>query len=112
MSETAPILIKTAESLQKQLSYDLELTEVEIPPTTQDYEALVKWLTPYIALLLNDHFEKLLQLLYRIDVSEDLFKEAIGQAKSDDVAASIARLLVDRQIQKVQTKIKYSKNTL
>ena len=108
MSDTILFLTKTAESLQKQLSLDLEVAEVASPPSTINYEDLIQWLTPYIQRLLNHHFEKLLQLLYRIDVSEDLFKEAIGQSNSDAIAASIARLVVDRQIQKVQIRVKYS----
>ncbi|OJJ19560.1 hypothetical protein BKI52_22395 [marine bacterium AO1-C] len=108
MSDISPFLAKTAESLQKQLSSELEVTEVASPPATSNYEDLVQWLTPYIQRLLNDHFEKLLQLLYRVDVSENHFKEAIGQPNSDAIASSIARLIVDRQIQKVQIRAKYS----
>ncbi len=107
MSDTSSFLPKAAESLQKQLSSELEITEVASPPTSE-YEDLVQWLTPYITRLLDHHFEKLLQLLYRVDVSENLFKEAIGQSNSDHIASSIARLIIDRQIQKMQIRAKYS----
>ncbi|WP_299463434.1 hypothetical protein [uncultured Microscilla sp.] len=97
-------LQKTAQLIDKQLGSQLTLTSV---PSLHDYEALVAQLTPFIQALLNDEFERLLQIMYRIDVSETLFRAALGHPNPDEIAAAIARLVVDRQLQKVKIRAQY-----
>ncbi len=69
-----------------------------------NYDKLVQWLAEEIQALLDHDFEKLLNMLYRIDVSERKAGEALS---SDDPALSIAKLVIERELQKVETRMKY-----
>lgn len=99
-------LEKTAQLIDQQLGSTLVSTQSSL---IDGYEALIAQLTPFIQALLNDEFERLLQLMYRIDVPEAQFSQALGQANPDDIAPAIAQLIVKRQLQKVQTREKYGK---
>ena len=54
-------------------------------------------------LLLND-FNKLIHILYRVDVSEQKLKTLLRDNPQTDAAAIIADLLIERQEQKIKTK--------
>ncbi len=68
-------------------------------------EDLHKALTRAIEYLLDKDFEKLMQILYRIDVSETKVKQAFGLEQ--DVAEQIAQLIIEREQQKIITRAKY-----
>jgi hypothetical protein len=59
-------------------------------------------------LLLHD-FNKLIQVLYRVDVSEQKLKDLLQKNLQTDAAIIIADLLIERQQEKI--KIKESFNT-
>ena len=61
-------------------------------------------LTVYINHLLLHDFNKLVQILYRVDVDEKKLKELLQQGKDTDAAVIIADLLIQRQEEKVKTK--------
>ncbi len=72
--------------------------------TIDSHEKLVQWLAGEIQALLDHDFEKLLNMLYRIDVSE----QKAGRALSADVPAiRLAELVIERELQKVATRKKY-----
>ena len=54
-------------------------------------------------LLLND-FNKLVRILYRVDVSEQKLKHLLRENPTTDAAIIIADLLIERQEQKMKTK--------
>ena len=54
-------------------------------------------------LLLNE-FNKLVQVLYRIDVSEQKLKQLVQKNPETDAALIITDLLIERQAQKMKTK--------
>ena len=49
-------------------------------------------------------FNGLVQILYRLDVSEHKIREALAGHPGADAAKLIARLLLERQIQKLETR--------
>lgn len=63
------------------------------------YTELFDQVKPIIMEAVNKQFEKLLQLLYRIDVSEKRVRQSI--AENPDSAAAITRLIIFRELQKV-----------
>ena len=63
------------------------------------------WLTGEIRILLDLDFNRLMNILYRIDVSEEKVKKAFAE---DDPAFSIAGLIIERELKKVETRSKYS----
>lgn len=70
----------------------------------RDLAALRKWLAGEITLLIDCDFQKLLNILYRIDVSEQKTRLALSD---DDPAFALAGLIIDRELQKVETRKKY-----
>ena len=88
----------------------LEMTNKDVglslsPTSILDYNELVKELTRAIEYLIEKDFEKLMHILYRIDVSESKVKQVFGLEQ--DVAKQIAMLIIEREKQKVITRAKY-----
>jgi hypothetical protein len=63
-------------------------------------------LAVYINDLINCDFEKLIYILYRVDISEKKLKEALASS-SADAGAFIAEMIIERQMQKVKTRSQY-----
>lgn len=61
-------------------------------------------LTEYINYLLVNDFDKLIQLLYRIDIDEHKLKSMIAVNTGSDSASIIAEQIIQRQIQKSITR--------
>jgi len=53
--------------------------------------------------LINHDCDKLLQILYRVDVNEQLLKTNLQEA-SGDAGVTIAEMIIERQLQKIKTK--------
>jgi hypothetical protein len=54
--------------------------------------------------LINHDFDALLQLLYRVDVSESKLRTMLQQLPGSDAAEIIANLLVERHLQKIKSR--------
>jgi hypothetical protein len=83
-------------------------------PSPKDYEMLSRekiktHLSKYITDLIEHDFEKLCNLVYRHDVSEVKFHEALTSGNVKSQAENIADLVIDRELQKVETKKAYKK---
>lgn len=72
------------------------------------YEEVHQKLTQSIVYLLLNNMELLLQILYRIDVSEQATKAAFAQNNPREIAPELARLIIERELKKTETRIKYS----
>ena len=81
--------------------FNLKIPGSEVS-TAEDFQQM---LTEVIRHLLENDFERLLNGLYRIDVDEEKVKQAM--ASEEDVAAQIASLIIEREMQKVVTREKY-----
>lgn len=73
-----------------------------------DFDKLKEWLAYEIRILLDRDMQKLLNMLYRIDVNEQKAKEAFADLNP---AMKLAELIIEREIQKVETRKKYSDNS-
>lgn len=58
--------------------------------------------------LINQDFQSLVQLLYRIDVDEKKLKALLSKAQGAASAPIIADLLIERQLQKARTRAQFS----
>lgn len=65
---------------------------------------LEQQLTSHINHLINTDFEKLVYYLYRIDVNETKMKQLLQQQGGENAAQLIARLIIDRQLQKIKSR--------
>lgn len=64
----------------------------------------------YINHLLLHDFNKLVQILYRVDVNEQKLKELIKLNQSTDTAIIITELLIQRQEEKVKAREGFEPN--
>jgi hypothetical protein len=64
----------------------------------------------YINYLLVHDFNKLIQILYRVDVNEQKLKELLQANAQTDAAIIIADLLIERQEEKLKTKEAFRSN--
>jgi hypothetical protein len=67
-------------------------------------EELRNRLASFISDLINQDFNGLVRLLYRIDVSEKKLKELLKQNEGDETSNLIADLIIQRQLQKIESK--------
>ncbi|WMJ72622.1 hypothetical protein RCC89_05520 [Cytophagaceae bacterium ABcell3] len=95
-NERAVLLVSDMLSIQKGLICGTE-------------EEQMKLLAAYIEELIHNDFSRLLQILYRVDVPEEKLKKALAENKESLSSGEIiARLLVERQVQKIELRAKYS----
>ena len=57
--------------------------------------------------LIQQDFGALVQLLYRIDVSEDKLRRMLADNSGEDAGRLIARLIMERQRQKLESRRQY-----
>jgi hypothetical protein len=73
-------------------------------------ELIIQQLADYINQLILVNFERLVQLLYRIDVSEAKLKYLLKENPNEDAGRIIALLIIERQIQKIKFKKEMSES--
>jgi GGDEF domain-containing protein len=72
-----------------------------------DLDILLLQVTRIVQQLLRTDLNRLLHILYRIDVEEHAVKQAMLASSEEDIADQIARLIIKRELQKAQTRFKY-----
>lgn len=77
-------------------------------PEQTSFEALQKMLALHINHLIKTNFEKLVSILYRMDVSEHKLRQML-QAGNNDAGKIIADAIIERQLQKIKSREQYSK---
>lgn len=100
MSNQLQLIQNTAQKLGEY--FDDELMQHQT-----NYNELHQRLTECVVYLLLNHMEQLLQILYRVDVKEQLTKEAFAQNDPQKIAPELARLLIERELKKAETRLKY-----
>ena len=103
--------------IQKITSEDLMnlLVSNDFPTVFENYsnQDLESKLAIYINELIDKDFNKLVNLLYRIDISEKKLKIALqNQDKTISSGKTIAKLIIERQLQKLEFRKKFSKKKI
>ena len=65
-----------------------------------------------IAHLMETNFERLCQAMYRLDVPEASFDKAINENPLEEIPYIVADLVIEREMQKVRTRIMYKRGEL
>ena len=86
---------------QKLLIKDLDVKDPQI--VHHNLNTLRKWLSGEIAEMMENNFQKLINVLYRIDINERKAKRAFA---SDNPADQLAKLIIERELKKVETRKK------
>jgi len=69
---------------------------------TISHDQLKERLTDHVNDLIDHHFNMLVNLLYKIDVSESRLKQLLDETSGYDAGGIIAGLIIERQIQKIK----------
>ena len=93
-----------------QITADFLSVGFELELRSPDIEELKQALAAKLSKLINEDFEGLLQLLYRIDVDEEKAKEALAENPLDKGPYVLAELIIERQMEKVRTREEYGKS--
>lgn len=94
-----------------QLEKDFQTSGLEWNPginSASDYFSLSEKLIPHINRLLDRHYESLLQLLYRVDISEAQLKKAVSLYPEKPYPQMLAELIILRELYKVLLRTRYS----
>jgi len=89
-----------------ELSQSLEIDLRE----KKSIEELKLALSVYINYLIINDLNKLMQILYRVDVPEKTLKTNL-QNQENDPGSIIAEMIVERQLEKIKTKKQFRLNT-
>ena len=66
------------------------------------FEKIKENLTVHINHLINNDFDQLIYLLYKVDVNESKLKRLLKE--NSDAASVISDLIIERQLQKIKTR--------
>lgn len=98
------------------MSNSLEIFDIKIPEhpelDTPDVSIFKKKLLKQIHFLLEKDISALWTVLYRIDISENKVKSIFSDVPdSSEVASKLSELIIERLIQKMDFRRKYSSNS-
>ena len=97
----------TAEQIKK----DFDLFGIEIKFSGEEenaYNELLYQVSPHIAKLIESNYQKLLNLLYRIDVNESKISAIVNDTTVSSLSEAIADLVIKRELQKIVIRRHYS----
>lgn len=100
------LLVNTSLKLIKK---DFGLEESFTLKTEDHREELLEELGRIIQYLLDNDFEKLLNVMYRIDLPEKDVKKVLSTEEPKNLSKTISGMVLDRELQKAKTRIQYSK---
>lgn len=84
----------------------IHLTSTDIAGNNE--EDFKKNLAAFLNKLINQDFEKLVMILYRLDVNEKKIKDLLAEKNDTDAGLVIAQAIIDRQKQKIEARKKYT----
>lgn len=74
-----------------------------------NWQLLVEALAERIGWLLRHNLDKLMSALYRLDVPERRYREAMGLASTEAKAVALAEAILDRETEKIAMRRKYAR---
>ncbi|HTC01430.1 MAG TPA: hypothetical protein VK705_12185 [Ferruginibacter sp.] len=96
--------------MEKELIENIKKDMAIILPDKISLKELEEALTIYANQLIQKDFQKLVTLLYRIDVSEAKLKYLLQLQTDENSGNIIAKLIIERQLQKIKSRQQFSKH--
>ena len=96
--------------MEKELIENIKKDMAIILPDKISLKELEEALTIYANQLIQKDFQKLVTLLYRIDVSEAKLKYLLQLQTDENAGNIIAKLIIERQLQKIKSRQQFSKH--
>lgn len=83
-----------------------------IPVSGLDRNTIREKLAILIAHMMQENFEKLCQAMYRLDVSEARFDRIMNEKPIGEIPYAVADLVIEREMQKVRTRMMHKRGEL
>lgn len=106
MSHSVAIIESSSKHLAQSWGVD-EIIDISLDSDEAAYKALLEKVTWVISYLIEKDFEKLLWLLYKVDVSEKKIKQTLDGLVDGDVAEILAKMVIEREVKKAETRLAY-----
>lgn len=74
-------------------------------------QQLQEKLISFVNDLIRDDFQRLVAILYKVDVDEGRLKAILRKEAGKDAATIIARLIIEREMQKIETRKQFGNNS-
>jgi hypothetical protein len=87
----------------------LEEVSKELEVIVKDDTITKQVLVDKINDLINNDFQKLVSILYRVDVSEMKLKQLLNENPGTNAALIIADLMIERQTEKIRSRQQFNK---
>ena len=103
---------KQVEEISKFISKDFMMSSAESLIPAGDFEKIDEfrvYLVDKLRNLLDNDYDKLINILYKIDVNESKLSELFSGKNRDDLPESLADLIIERSLQKVKFRQMYKK---
>lgn len=81
--------------------------QLDLQPVAGSYDELFSQLSKAVNELLNTNFDRLISILYRLDVNENKLRSLLNANPAEDAGKLIARLMIERQAEKIASRKKY-----
>lgn len=85
----------------------IQYTDSSLAVRDNDAGIFRQKLAEYINLLINTDFNKLIYILYRLDISEKKLKQLLAGEQQTDAGGLIANMIIERQLQKILSRKQY-----
>ena len=66
----------------------------------------------HVNLLIGSNFNKLISILYRVDINESKLKQLLADNPGEDAGMIIAELIIERQLQKIKIRSENNNNNI
>ncbi|HHP7240472.1 MAG TPA: hypothetical protein ACFCUD_02310 [Cyclobacteriaceae bacterium] len=99
---------------QELIQKHMLLNENELQIQKQDVDDPLKELefelTRLVQNLLDTDFNRLINAMYRIDINQQVFQKIVNETYPDHISNELAKVIINREIEKVKTREKYKKH--
>lgn len=88
---------------------------INIEPYNNNFKSISDfkhYLTQKLAEMLEKDFNGLINLLYRIDIDENNLQELFSSQNKEFIPSALADLIIKRQIQKINLRMKIKKDSI
>ncbi|MEO9967552.1 MAG: hypothetical protein ABJF11_17275 [Reichenbachiella sp.] len=100
----------TVSSCRTLIIKHFQLPEEELANSGSSIEELEQSLARIIQYLIDQDMPRLMNAFYKIDLDENVFKRILTTEPTDQMCKSLARAVIKRELQKIETREKYKDN--
>ncbi len=93
-----------------QLAEELSKSELGVLVIQHSYDSIKDAISNRVNELINADFSRLVFILYRLDIPEKKLKEALETSSNTPASDTIADMIINRQMQKIESRKKYRQN--